>query len=68
MCEFHFFNSLPRALKKHSAQNSLTRAKGGLSAHLTAGPTAVTAVPLCREVQAVPRACFCNSRHSASVS
>jgi hypothetical protein len=40
---------------------------GRLTANLMAGPTVVTAVPLCREVPAVPRVCFCSSRHSAFV-
>jgi hypothetical protein len=67
MCEFdfYFFYSLPRAFVRHSAQISLPRAIGGLSAH--SRPTAVTAVTLCREVSDVPRARFCNSRHSSSV-
>jgi hypothetical protein len=38
-----------------------------LSAHLTDGPTAVTAVLLCCELPAMPRACFCGSHHRASV-
>jgi hypothetical protein len=67
MCEFDFFNSLPRAFVRHAAQISVPRARSGLSAHLTAGPTAVAAVTLRREVSAVPRARFCSSQHSSSV-
>jgi hypothetical protein len=69
MCEFEIFLILCRELWKSTRHRILCwEPKGGLSAHLTARPTAVTAVPLCREVSAVPRACFYNSRHSAFVS
>jgi hypothetical protein len=48
-------------------RSSVPRARSGLSAHLTAGQTAVTAVTLRREVAAVPRARFSSSRYRSSV-
>jgi hypothetical protein len=68
MREFDFFISLPRAFVRHSTQISVPRARSGLSAHLTARPTAVAAVTLRREVSAVPRASFCSSRHTSSMA
>jgi hypothetical protein len=63
-----FLLILCRELCKSTRLRTLCREPmGRLSAHLTAGPMTVTVVPLCREVPAVPRACFCSSRHSAFV-
>jgi hypothetical protein len=55
----------PESGTRHSC--SVPRARSGLSAHLTAGQTAVTAVTLRCEVAAVPRARFYSSQHRSSV-
>jgi hypothetical protein len=62
------FLILCRELYKSTPPRTLCREPvGRLSAYLTDGPTAVTAVPLCRELPPVLRACSCGSRCRSSV-